>query len=102
MFFNYGTYIKFKEPEVYLDALILKSAKNVSMISVPHNQRFSGKSNYNFSKLMILWSNMAVNFSVRPIRFATFFGFILKIFIRILKKNSKNKDQYLILEKTYK
>ena len=93
---------KFKEPEVYLDALILRSAKKVSMISVPHNQRFSGKSNYNFNKLMVLWSNMAVNFSVRPIRLATFFGFMLKIFIRMLKKNTKNKDQYLILEKTYK
>ena len=97
--------IQNQESQVYLDALILKATKNISMISVPHHQRLNGDSNYSFKELVSLWSDMVINFSIYPIRFATFYGIIIKylilIFRKIFLKNKQNKNQYLIKEKTY-
>ena len=76
------------------------------MISVPHQKRFYGSSNYNYKKLVSLWSDMAINFPTHPIRFVTFFGLVIKYLILIYRKifhdDKKNKYQYLIKEKTYK
>ena len=98
--------IFFKKNNVYVDGLILKTTRNIAMISVPHSERPSGDSNYSFKKLIILWSNMAVNFPVFPLRPSTFFGFFVKFFIIItlkilLIKNKSGKPQYSISEKTY-
>ena len=97
--------LKYKESKVYLDGLIIKSTKKISMINVPHNKRMVGKSNYNFKKLLKLWSHMAINFSTHPIRIATLLGITLKylilIFNKVFLKEDKNTDQYLIKEKTF-
>ncbi len=93
--------IKFKKPNVYLDSLILKAAKKIDMITVVHSKRYVGYSNYNFKKLLILWSNMVINSSFKPIRISSLLGFILKIIVKMFKEKEKNNDQYLILEKTF-
>jgi len=92
--------IKFKESDVYLDSLILKSTKKIAMITVNHNNRLRGESTYTFKKLLILWSNMIINFSFYPLRIASFFGIALKLLVRLLRKKN-NKTQYSILEKTF-
>jgi undecaprenyl-phosphate 4-deoxy-4-formamido-L-arabinose transferase len=94
--------IKYKKSNVYIDGLILNFTRNISMISVLHYPRLEGKSNYNFSKLFGLWCNMAENFPIKPFRLATFVGFFLKMIIILLKKKSKHKKQYVIVNKTYK
>ena len=76
------------------------------MISVPHSQRPHGKSNYNLKKLLSLWSNMAVNFPIFPLRPSTVLGFIIKIIIVITRKilspgKKVSKPQYSISKKTY-
>ena len=43
--------IKFKEPDVYLDGLIIGSTKKIGIITVEHFARYSGNSNYNLKKL---------------------------------------------------
>ena len=98
--------LKYKGSKVYLDGLIIKSTKKISMIYVPHHERMIGNSNYNFKKLLKLWSHMAINFSTRPIRIITPFGIILKYLILIFnkiffKKEDKNTNQYSIEEKTF-
>jgi len=98
--------ILFKKNNVYLDGLILKATRNIAMISVPHSQRPLGVSNYNFKKLIILWSSMALNFPIFPLRPSTFFGFFVKFFIIITQKmllieNKSHKPQYFISKKTY-
>ena len=96
--------IQHQESRVYLDALILKTTKNISMISVPHHKRLYGDGNYSFKKLISLWSDMVINFFIYPIRFATFYGLIIKyliiIYRKIFLKNKQNRNQYLIKEKT--
>ena len=94
--------IKYKKFNVYLDGLILNATRNISMISVPHYSRLEGNSNYNFFKLFNLWCNMAENFPTKPLRLATFVGYILKIIIILFKKKSIHKKQYIIVNKTYK
>lgn len=94
--------IKYKKFNVYVDGLILKATRNISMISVPHYSRLEGNSNYNFLKLLNLWCNMAENFPTKPLRLATFVGYILKIIIILFKKKSIHKKQYIIVNKTYK
>ena len=87
--------IKYKEPSVYLDGLILAATRNISMITVPHQKRFQGNSNYSFTKLFSLWFDMAINFPIYPIRFATVFGLIIKYLILIYRKIFKtNKKNY--------
>jgi undecaprenyl-phosphate 4-deoxy-4-formamido-L-arabinose transferase len=89
-----------KEPNVYIDSLILSSSKKVGMITVEHDARHKGESNYTFKKLLILWSNMVINFSFYPIRIASIFGIILKILIKFFR-NKDNKNQFKIIEKTF-
>ena len=94
-----------QKPIVYIDGLILNATRNISMIHIQHHERLHGGSNYNFKKLVSLWSDMAVNFPVKPLRLATLFGLIIKYFIIIYKKiflsKKKNINQYQIKEKTY-
>ncbi len=91
--------IKFKKPNVYIDGIIIGATKNIGMITVDHDERKSGKSNYDLRKLFILWSNMIIDLKFYPIRFSSVFGLILKFFV-ILFRNKENKPQYKISEYT--
>ena len=95
--------IQFRDPDVYIDGLILNSTKNIAMISVDHHVRKHGESNYNLKKLLILWSNMILNFSFFPFRTASVLGIILKSVIRLIrKKNTKKQFEILEIKKNVK
>ncbi len=68
--------IKYSLPFPYIDGLILRSTANIGTLQVKHEARETGKSGYTFMKLLSLWSNMFVNFSVLPLRVTTIAGFI--------------------------
>lgn len=89
--------VQFKNPNVYIDGLIINSTKNIGMISVDHHARKFGESNYNLKKLLILWSNMILNFSFLPFRAASILGISLKLIIKLIRKENKKK-QFEILE----
>lgn len=63
-------------PFPYIDGLILRSTDNIGKFKVRHEARKTGKSGYTFSKLVSLWLNMFINFSILPLRFATLLGFV--------------------------
>lgn len=69
--------IKYKGPFPYIDGLILRSTNNYSSVYVEHNKREEGRSNYTLSKLVSLWLNMFINFSVIPLRMFAFFGMVV-------------------------
>ena len=89
--------IQFKNPDVYIDGLIINSTKDIGMISVNHHARKYGESNYNLKKLLILWSNMILNFSFFPLRTASVLGVTLKFVIKLIRKKN-TKKQFEILE----
>jgi len=69
--------IKYKLPYPYIDGLILRTTNNIGVIEVQHKSRSQGQSGYTIKKLISLWLNMFTNFSVVPLRIATFLGVVL-------------------------
>lgn len=67
--------IKYEGPYVYVDGLLFMVTRNAVNITVQHHERFEGKGNYGFFSSLFLWTKMATNFSVMPLRIASFMGF---------------------------
>lgn len=64
-------------PFPYIDGLILQATRRIGTVEVEHAERETGSSNYTLRKLVRLWLNMFVNFSVLPLRAATALGFLI-------------------------
>lgn len=69
--------IKYKGPYPYIDGLLFRETLNVSSVVVRHDARQEGRSNYTLKKLVALWLNMFINFSVKPLRVFTVVGVIV-------------------------
>ena len=68
--------IKYDGPYPYIDGLVLRVTRNITQEDLHHNKRYAGKGNYNLKKSIKIWLKMATSFSVLPLRFATFLGFM--------------------------
>jgi len=66
--------VKYKGPFPYVDGLILRSTDKIETVCVEHSIRHVGDSNYTLTKLISLWLNMFVNFSIKPLRIVSAFG----------------------------
>jgi len=66
--------LKYKGPFPYIDGLILRATSSISSVYVEHSAREEGRSNYTLGKLVALWLNMFVNFSIRPMRMISLVG----------------------------
>ena len=66
--------IKYQGPFPYVDGLILRSTQNIGKALVRHADRKEGKSGYTMKKLIGLWLNMFINFSIYPLRVSIFLG----------------------------
>lgn len=64
-------------PYPYIDGLILQTTNRIDSLEVDHHPRASGESGYNIWKLINLWSHLAVNFSLLPLRIAVATGGVL-------------------------
>lgn len=71
--------IAYDGPFPYVDGLILQATQRIESLAVEHLPRAHGASNYNLRRLVRLWLNMFVNFSVMPLRLSTFTGIGLSI-----------------------
>ncbi|MDA3938110.1 MAG: glycosyltransferase family 2 protein [Spirochaetia bacterium] len=72
--------IKYKGPFPYIDGLILRCTSNISSVYVEHLERKDGESNYTLGKLLSLWLNMFINFSIKPMRVITIIGLLTAVF----------------------
>jgi glycosyltransferase involved in cell wall biosynthesis len=61
-------------PYPYVDGLIMQVTRRVDSIEVRHLPRMEGRSNYNLTRLVRLWLNLATSFSLAPLRLAIFAG----------------------------
>jgi undecaprenyl-phosphate 4-deoxy-4-formamido-L-arabinose transferase len=68
---------RYDGPFAYVDGLILQVTQNIGRLLVAHAAREEGRSGYTMRKLVRLWLNMFVNFSVMPLRASTAFGFLM-------------------------
>ena len=77
---------KYEGPYPYIDGLIFNVTDNVGKVTVLHDDRNHGESNYTFKRLASLFLNIIFGYSLLPVRlalflglFATFIGIILMI-----------------------
>ena len=71
--------ILYTGPDPYLDAIILRITRSVGVVTVQHQSRDNGKSGYNLGKLVSLWGNMFVAFSLYPLRLVAALGVIMTL-----------------------
>jgi undecaprenyl-phosphate 4-deoxy-4-formamido-L-arabinose transferase len=93
--------LDFKNSNVYIDGLILKSTKKISMISVVHFDRLNGNSNYTLKKLFLLWRSMLINYEPNSFKPTNFIRFFLKYFVLFFKNKKDNNKQYSVAKKTF-
>src|SRR5487761_2175727 len=66
-------------PFPYVDGLIMQVTQSIGHLEVEHLPRMAGRSNYTVRRLVRVWLNLFVNFSVMPLRLATLSGFALSL-----------------------
>ncbi|GAB3971773.1 glycosyltransferase family 2 protein [Spirosoma terrae] len=71
--------VNYTGPYPYIDGLIFRVTRNVGSVEVPHMDRVEGRSNYTVKKLVGLFLNVLIGYSVWPIRLFTIVGFSLLI-----------------------
>jgi undecaprenyl-phosphate 4-deoxy-4-formamido-L-arabinose transferase len=65
---------RYEGPFPYVDGLIMQVTQRIASLEVMHLPRAEGQSNYTLRRLVRLWLNLAVNFSLLPLRLAVFAG----------------------------
>ena len=76
--------LSYQGPFPYLDGLALRCTRNIGRVTVEQGERTAGESGYTSRKLMRLWGNMFVNFSVMPLRASTVLGGLLVVVAVVL------------------
>jgi undecaprenyl-phosphate 4-deoxy-4-formamido-L-arabinose transferase len=66
-------------PSPYLDAIVLRTTRDIGVVTVRHLPRSEGRSGYTFRKLVSLWGNMIIAFSLYPLRLLMAAGAILLV-----------------------
>ncbi len=61
-------------PYPYIDGLLLQVTQRIGSLVVRHEKRVAGQSGYTFRRLVRLWLSAWLNFSLLPLRVATFAG----------------------------
>jgi len=68
--------VNYDGPYPYVDGLLFRVTRNITQVTVEHHERCAGEGNYNLIKSVRVWLRLATNFSVTPLRIATFLGFM--------------------------
>jgi glycosyltransferase involved in cell wall biosynthesis len=66
--------IRYRGPYPYVDGLLFRTTSRMAQINVQHHPRFKGKGSYTLWRSISVWLRLCTNFSVVPLRIATFTG----------------------------
>ena len=58
--------------------------RSLTSVEINHQERAEGIGNYNIKSSISLWLKMATNFSVTPLRLASYTGIVLSLFSLVL------------------
>lgn len=72
--------VRYRGPFPYVDGLIFWTTRNIGQIDVLHRPRVAGQSGYTLRKLIRLWLNMFLGFSIAPLRVAAALGLLTSLF----------------------
>lgn len=70
---------EYKSPFPSLGGYLLQVTRRLANVEVEHRERLQGSSNYTLKKLLKLWIQGLTNFSIVPLRIASFAGIISSI-----------------------
>jgi undecaprenyl-phosphate 4-deoxy-4-formamido-L-arabinose transferase len=68
-----------EDPFPYVDGYILRVTRDVVSVPVEHHARAEGRSGYTMRKLIGLWLNQVTNFSLGPLRLASYMGLLISL-----------------------
>ena len=71
---------KYRGPFPYADGLIYRSTRRIGQIPVQHRANTTGPSRYTLRRLVSLWLNMFLNFSIAPLRLSVYVGLLTSCF----------------------
>lgn len=71
--------IHYPGPDPHLDAIVLRTTRKIGVVDVRHEPRHEGKSGYTLGKLVTLWVNLVIPFSLYPLRLVGFIGLVLTL-----------------------
>jgi len=71
---------KYRGASPYIDGLIWRSTHRIGQVDVVHRARQAGRSNYGLRKLVELWLNSFLTFSILPLRLAGILGVLCSLF----------------------
>lgn len=83
--------------DVYLAALILEITSNIANVSVRHDSRKYGKTNYNLKKSIKLAARLLINYSYLPLKILSFIWQLLLVFaivfVLMIAANGINSEE---------
>lgn len=65
----------YKSPFVSIGSFMMHVTTNYGNVEVEHRKRIAGSSGYTLKKLLKLWLNIFISFSMVPLRIASYLGF---------------------------
>ena len=65
---------RYAGPFPYVDGLALMVTRNVANVELAHHPRLDGRGHYGLRQSLSLWAKVAMNFSVVPLRVASWLG----------------------------
>jgi undecaprenyl-phosphate 4-deoxy-4-formamido-L-arabinose transferase len=68
--------VDYNGPYPYVDGLLFRVTHNITQIQAEHHRRYAGRGNYSLTRSIRVWLRLATNFSLAPLRLATYMGFI--------------------------
>jgi undecaprenyl-phosphate 4-deoxy-4-formamido-L-arabinose transferase len=75
---------RYRGPHPYIDGLIFRTTRNIGQVDVEHQERIAGTSNYTLRRLVRLWLNMFLGFSIAPLRIAIVLGLVTSLFSLVM------------------
>lgn len=71
--------LQYPNPFPYVTGLLFQSVSRYCNVRVNHRARMEGQSGYNLKKLISLWTNGVTAFSIKPLRLASYIGWIAAV-----------------------
>lgn len=71
--------VRYAGPHPYIDGLICRSSTRLGELRVEHAARAMGQSNYTWRRLIRLWLNMFMGFSILPLRISSLIGMAISL-----------------------
>ena len=72
--------LQYPNPFPFITGLLFQSVSRYCNVPVKHRARLQGHSGYSLKKLISLWTNGVTAFSIKPLRFANYIGWLTAIF----------------------